>query len=92
MKEQLRVEIRKRLNQLEMRCSDMTSLLRGLGIHVGGSFPKEVSCVYILIYILLYKSTSLYILDFACYATIFFGLGVLMHNSRCCYLNLLVDY
>ncbi|XP_057448067.1 uncharacterized protein LOC130739706 [Lotus japonicus] len=46
MKEQLRVEIRKRLNQLEMRCSDMTSLLRGLGIHVGGSFPKELHAAY----------------------------------------------
>ncbi|KOM45827.1 hypothetical protein LR48_Vigan06g113300 [Vigna angularis] len=44
LKEQLRVEIRKGLNHLEMRCHDMTSLLRGLGIHVGESFtplPNE---------------------------------------------------
>ncbi|KAK7307031.1 hypothetical protein VNO77_39731 [Canavalia gladiata] len=45
LKEKLRVEIRKGLNELERQCSDMTSLLRGLGIHVGGSFshlPNEV--------------------------------------------------
>ncbi|KAG5059640.1 hypothetical protein JHK87_000669 [Glycine soja] len=49
LKEQLRVEIQKGLNQLEMRCHDMPSLLRGLGIQVGGSFiplPNEASCVH----------------------------------------------
>ncbi|XP_014523557.1 uncharacterized protein LOC106779861 [Vigna radiata var. radiata] len=49
LKEQLRVEIRKGLNHLEMQCHDMTSLLRGLGIHVGGSFtplPNEVQAAY----------------------------------------------
>ncbi|RDX74612.1 hypothetical protein CR513_45624, partial [Mucuna pruriens] len=49
LKEQLRVEIQERLNQLEMQCHDMTSLLRGLGIHVGGGsftpLPNEASCV-----------------------------------------------
>ncbi|RYR58334.1 hypothetical protein Ahy_A05g024022 isoform B [Arachis hypogaea] len=48
-KEQLRVEIRNRLNKLEKQCSDMTSLLRGLGIAVGvGFFPKptEVHAAY----------------------------------------------
>ncbi|KAJ1412107.1 Chaperone J-domain superfamily [Sesbania bispinosa] len=45
MKEQMRVEIRKGLKELEMQCKDMTTLLRGLGIHVGESFiplPNEV--------------------------------------------------
>lgn len=49
LKEKLRVEIQKGLNQLEMQCHDMTSLLRGLGIHVGGSFiplPNEVQAAY----------------------------------------------
>ncbi|ESW25468.1 hypothetical protein PHAVU_003G038600 [Phaseolus vulgaris] len=49
LKEQLRVDIRKGLNHLEMQCHDMTSLLRGLGIHVGGSFtplPNEVQAAY----------------------------------------------
>ncbi|KAI4357969.1 hypothetical protein L6164_001881 [Bauhinia variegata] len=49
MKEQLRVEIRKGLKRLEMTCSDMASLLRGLGIQVGGGLnplPKEVHAAY----------------------------------------------
>lgn len=52
MKEQLRVEIRKELHILEMKCLDMASLLRGLGIQVGGCpypLPHEVSCIYIYI-------------------------------------------
>lgn len=50
LKEQLRVEIRKELNKLEMTCTDMASLLRGLGVQVGGGlFPMspEVSCLHI---------------------------------------------
>jgi hypothetical protein len=50
LKEQFRVEISKELNKLEMTCIDMASLLRGLGIHVGGGpYPlsQEVSCLYI---------------------------------------------
>ena len=50
LKEQLRVEIRKELNKLEMTCIDMASLLRGLGIQVGGGlYPMtpEVSCLHI---------------------------------------------
>jgi len=61
LKEQLRVEIRKGLNHLEMQCHDMTSLLRGLGINVGGSFnplPNEASCVYILFLLIIYHSIS----------------------------------
>ncbi|KAK7407452.1 hypothetical protein VNO78_09392 [Psophocarpus tetragonolobus] len=49
LKEQLRVEIQKGLNQLEMRCHDMPSLLRGLGINVGTSvtpLPNEVNAAY----------------------------------------------
>ncbi|KAK7309908.1 hypothetical protein RJT34_07022 [Clitoria ternatea] len=49
LKEQLRVEIRKGLSVLEMQCKDMASLLRGLGIQVGGSFnplPNEVHAAY----------------------------------------------
>ena len=42
MKEQLRGEIRKEINKLEMTCIDMASLLRGLGILVrGGSNPMS---------------------------------------------------
>ena len=62
LKEQLRVEIQKGLNQLEMRCHDMPSLLRGLGIQVGGSFiplPNEASCVYILFFNNILFSISL---------------------------------
>ncbi|KAB1206568.1 hypothetical protein CJ030_MR7G015965 [Morella rubra] len=49
MKEQLRVEIRKELHILEMKCLDMASLLRGLGIQVGGCpypLPHEVHAAY----------------------------------------------
>ncbi|KAI9091989.1 hypothetical protein K1719_027924 [Acacia pycnantha] len=49
MKEQLRTEIRKELNKLEITCVDMASLLRGLGIQVGGGFsplPQEVHAAY----------------------------------------------
>ncbi|MED6149019.1 hypothetical protein PIB30_058500 [Stylosanthes scabra] len=48
-KEQLRVEIRNGLSKLEKQCSDMASLLRGLGIHVGTGFmpmPSEVQAAY----------------------------------------------
>uniref|UniRef100_A0A2P2MRV1 Uncharacterized protein MANES_01G025000 n=1 Tax=Rhizophora mucronata TaxID=61149 RepID=A0A2P2MRV1_RHIMU len=38
MKERLRGEVIKELHKLEMTCFDMASLLRGLGIHVGGGF------------------------------------------------------
>ena len=44
LKEQLRVEIRKELDKLET--SDMATLLRGLGIELGGDsdpLPHEVS-------------------------------------------------
>ncbi|KAL2349104.1 hypothetical protein Fmac_003104 [Flemingia macrophylla] len=46
-KEKFRVEIQKGLNQLEMQCHDMISLLRGLGINVGGTVTpsqNEASC------------------------------------------------
>ncbi|XP_061337243.1 uncharacterized protein LOC133284264 isoform X2 [Gastrolobium bilobum] len=49
MKEKLRIEIQKGLNELERQCHDMTSLLRGLGIPVGGSLiplPNEVHAAY----------------------------------------------
>ncbi|KAK7275020.1 hypothetical protein RIF29_16126 [Crotalaria pallida] len=52
MKEQMRVEVQSGLNKLEMQCSDMASLLRRLGIQVGGaragSMPSanEASCVH----------------------------------------------
>ena len=52
LKEQLRVEIRKELDKLET--SDMATLLRGLGIELGGDsdpLPHEVSWKYIYIYI-----------------------------------------
>jgi hypothetical protein len=65
-KEKLRVEIKKRLNQLERQCTDMTSLLSGLGINVGGSLrpsPNEASCVYLLLFNIISLSTSLHILD-----------------------------
>lgn len=49
LKEQLRVEVRKELHKLEMTCIDMVSLLRALGIHVGGSFrPLSEEVGYIL--------------------------------------------
>lgn len=46
LKEKLRAEVRKELYKLETTCIDMASLLRALGIHVGGSFrplSQEVS-------------------------------------------------
>jgi len=36
LKDKLRAEIRDELHRLETMCSDMASLLRALGIHVGG--------------------------------------------------------
>nr|CAD1841250.1 unnamed protein product [Ananas comosus var. bracteatus] len=40
LKEQIRVEVRKELEIMELRCKDMASVLRELGIHVeGGLFP-----------------------------------------------------
>ena len=52
LKEKLRVEIRKELDKLET--SDMATLLRDLGIKLGGDsdpLPHEVSWKYIYIYI-----------------------------------------
>ncbi|CAL0318176.1 unnamed protein product [Lupinus luteus] len=48
LKEQVRVEIQKGLSKLENKCMDMASLLRGLGIHVGGGIPlaDEVRAAY----------------------------------------------
>ncbi|KAJ4960366.1 hypothetical protein NE237_020276 [Protea cynaroides] len=49
LKEQLRMEIRKELDRLESMYSDMASLLRALGIHVGGGhspMPHEVHAAY----------------------------------------------
>ncbi|XP_077222371.1 uncharacterized protein LOC143856155 [Tasmannia lanceolata] len=49
LKEQLRVEIRKELDKLELKYRDMASLLRALGIHVGGGpYPmsREVNAAY----------------------------------------------
>ncbi|XP_030448157.1 uncharacterized protein LOC115670895 [Syzygium oleosum] len=49
LKEQLRAEIRKEISKLEITCTDMASLLRGLGIHIGGSFcpsTQEVHAAY----------------------------------------------
>ncbi|PSR88191.1 J domain-containing protein required for chloroplast accumulation response like [Actinidia chinensis var. chinensis] len=49
MKEQIRAEVRKELSKLEKTCRDMASLLRGLGIKVGGGFqplPHEVRAAY----------------------------------------------
>lgn len=46
VKEQLRAEVRKELNVLENTCRDMASLLRGLGVQLGGGFkplPNDVS-------------------------------------------------
>ena len=45
MKEHLRAEVRKELEKIELRYRDMASLLRGLGIRVGGGpypMPREV--------------------------------------------------
>lgn len=49
LKDQLRAEIRKEITKLELACTDMASLLRGLGIHIGGSLcpsPREVHAAY----------------------------------------------
>ncbi|XP_010415535.1 PREDICTED: scaffold attachment factor B2-like isoform X1 [Camelina sativa] len=49
MKEKVRAELTKSLKQLEIRCLNMASLLRGLGIHVGGGtspLPDEVHAAY----------------------------------------------
>ncbi|XP_030543886.2 uncharacterized protein LOC115750549 isoform X3 [Rhodamnia argentea] len=49
LKEQLRAEIRKEITKLEITCTDMASLLRGLGIHIGGGLcplPQEVHTAY----------------------------------------------
>ncbi|KAF7809014.1 OmpH and DnaJ domain-containing protein [Senna tora] len=51
MKEKLRVEIRKGLDKLEMTSVDMASLLRGLGIQVGGGsnpVPQEIGLSNVL--------------------------------------------
>ncbi|XP_074274780.1 uncharacterized protein LOC141598865 [Silene latifolia] len=48
IKDQLRAEMQKELHKLEM-CSDMASLLRCLGIHVGGGrfpSPNEIEAAY----------------------------------------------
>lgn len=42
LKEQIRAEVRKELNQLEITCRDMASLLRGLGIQVGGGIRPSL--------------------------------------------------
>lgn len=50
MKEKVRAEITKSLKILELKCINMASLLRGLGITVGGGTsppPNEVSQSYI---------------------------------------------
>lgn len=49
LKEKLRVDVRKELSKLEMNCTDMASLLRGLGIQVGSSLQpssQEVQAAY----------------------------------------------
>lgn len=49
LKEQLRAEIRKEISKLEITCTDMASLLRGLGIHIEGGFfplPQEASYLF----------------------------------------------
>ncbi|CAK9142462.1 unnamed protein product [Ilex paraguariensis] len=49
LKEQVRAEVRKELNKLEISCHDMASLLRGLGIHTSGALhplPHEVHAAY----------------------------------------------
>lgn len=49
MKEQLRVNVRKELSKLEMNCTDMASLLRGLGIQVGsGLHPSSQEVCFII--------------------------------------------
>ncbi|XVF03145.1 hypothetical protein REPUB_Repub04eG0235600 [Reevesia pubescens] len=49
LKEQLRIEVRKELIRLEKSCINMASLLRSLGIPVGGGFrplSNEVHAAY----------------------------------------------
>ncbi|XP_021756374.1 uncharacterized protein LOC110721511 [Chenopodium quinoa] len=49
LKEKHRVEVKKELHRIEAICTDMASLLRCLGIHVGGSLypsPNEVQAAY----------------------------------------------
>ncbi|OVA04881.1 DnaJ domain [Macleaya cordata] len=49
LKEHIRIEVRNELDKLEMQYSDMASLLRGLGLHVGGGLcpmPNEVHAAY----------------------------------------------
>ncbi|EEF47724.1 hypothetical protein RCOM_1467930 [Ricinus communis] len=49
LKEQLRIEVRRELDKLEANCTDMASLLRGLGIDIGGGFypsSTEVRTAY----------------------------------------------
>ncbi|OMO72080.1 hypothetical protein COLO4_27836 [Corchorus olitorius] len=47
LKDRLRMEVRKELSKLEQSCIDMASLLRSLGILIGGSLcPKEVHAAY----------------------------------------------
>ncbi|KAK8495737.1 hypothetical protein V6N12_073067 [Hibiscus sabdariffa] len=49
LKEQLRMEVRKELSKLEISCIDMASLLRSLGIPVGGGFyplSNEIHAAY----------------------------------------------
>ena len=55
MKEKIRLEVRKELDKLEMTCSDMASLLRGLEIHVGGGFcPSSNEVSYFPFFIFLF--------------------------------------
>ncbi|KAL4278977.1 hypothetical protein GQ457_03G026860 [Hibiscus cannabinus] len=49
LKEQLRMEVRKELSKLEISCIDMVSVLRNLGIPVGGGFyplSNEIHAAY----------------------------------------------
>ncbi|MCD7453340.1 hypothetical protein HAX54_020638 [Datura stramonium] len=46
LKERIRAEVEKELSKLEMKCHDMASLLRGLGITVGGDTSHEVRVAY----------------------------------------------
>ncbi|XP_020599324.1 uncharacterized protein LOC110038763 [Phalaenopsis equestris] len=42
LKERIRTEVRKELEALEMKCRDMASVLRALGVHVKGGFIPTV--------------------------------------------------
>ncbi|KAL8150239.1 hypothetical protein V2J09_020047, partial [Rumex salicifolius] len=46
MKEQIRAEYRKKLDLIEASCKDMASLLRRLGVHVGGTSLTEVQSAF----------------------------------------------